>query len=139
MYRVLIILILLFAVSTSGLARGVSLDQAVSQIKRDKGGQVISARTVNSGQSQGYHEIRVLDSKGMIKTYRVTAKKKTRQTEQRQDDPNMGVSSRNSNYNRSRNSNQNTRGQTRSRQVVPSRSRTETRNSSRVQEKRDKR
>ncbi|WP_395374592.1 hypothetical protein [Marinicella sp. W31] len=139
MNRVLIILILLFAVSTSVLARGVSLDKAVSQIKKDKGGQVISARTVNSGQSQGYHEIRVLDKKGMVKTYRVPAKKKSQQTEQRQERPNMGVSNRHSNYNRNRDSNQNTQSRMRVRQDTSGRTRTDSRSSSRGQERRDKR
>jgi len=142
MYRLLIICLLLLSFTGSVLAREITLDQAVSQVKKDTGGQVISARTVKSGQSQPIHEIRVLDANGMIKTYRIPSGKKRKSTESRYQQPNMDVSHFNSNYNRNRQINQNASNNMRARSDARNRSRVTTDTRQRTQggqEKKDKR
>ena len=141
MYRLVIICLLLLFFASSVMARIVSLDQAVSQIKRDKGGQVISARTVSSGQTKPYHEIRMLDTNGMIKTYRVPTGENRARAQRPRQEPNMGMSDFDSNYNRNRRSNSNISNSPRARTELRSfdRAKSDNRSRSSVQEKKDKR
>ena len=53
-------------------ASGQSLDQAVSQVRRDTGGRILSARTVSENGRQ-IHRIKVLMPSGRVKIIRKPA------------------------------------------------------------------
>ncbi len=65
-------ILLLSALLTAGPAIGMSLDQAVQQVKRQTNGKILSARTVKQGQQQ-VHQIRVLTSKGQVREIKINA------------------------------------------------------------------
>ncbi len=54
-------------------SRGLSLDQAVSQVRRDTGGRVLSAETVQRN-GQRVHRIKVLTPENRVRVYYVDAR-----------------------------------------------------------------
>ncbi len=52
------------------LAAGMSLSQAVSKVRRDTGGKILSAQTVTKGQGK-VHRIKVLTPKGRVRVVEI--------------------------------------------------------------------
>ena len=70
---------MLLAVMMPVTAAAISLDEAAKQAARQNDAKVLSARTVEKGNSRT-HEIKLLTKKGVVKTVRVqdNSKKKKR-------------------------------------------------------------
>jgi hypothetical protein len=67
------ILALLLALSLSPAVFAQSLDEAARQAAKQHDAKVLSARTVREGKKQ-VHVIKLLTSKGVVKTVRVTVR-----------------------------------------------------------------
>ena len=67
-----IVLALACLLSLPAGGSGLSLDQAVGQVRQETGGKVVSARTVENGNRRT-HQIRVLTNNGRVKNINVDA------------------------------------------------------------------
>ena len=68
-----LVIALLLALSLPSAAFAQTLDEAAHQAARVHDAKVLSARTVKEGKKQ-VHVIKLLTSKGVVKTVRVTVK-----------------------------------------------------------------
>ena len=73
-----IVLALASLLSLPAGGSGLSLDQAVGQVRQETGGKVVSARTVEKGNRRT-HQIRVLTNNGRVKNINVDAGSNNRQ------------------------------------------------------------
>ena len=69
------LIILLLALTVPATAIAQSLQEAARQAARQYDAKVLSARTVTRGQSR-IHEIKLLTKKGVVKTVRITDRRK---------------------------------------------------------------
>jgi len=81
-----ILMIFLLCSSLSGVAtaedhetkNGFSLDDAVSEIREQTGGRILSAKTTDNNGKR-IHQIRVLNKDGSVQRFRVKANRKGKQ------------------------------------------------------------
>ena len=67
---VLQILLAAVLMAVVGLVHAMTLSQAISKVKRDTGGKVLSAQTVVQGKRE-VHLVKVLTKDGRVRTVRV--------------------------------------------------------------------
>lgn len=74
--KILLACILLLSVS-SVMARGMTLDQAITQVQQEQNGEIVSAKTRSSEKGR-QHVIRVLTPEGRVLRYVKPAREKGR-------------------------------------------------------------
>lgn len=73
-------LILMCVVSQANAARSrhITLDEAVSEVREQHDGRVISAETRRRGDGQDTHNIRILTPDGRVRRYQIDAEPRRR-------------------------------------------------------------
>jgi len=68
-----ILLLIAWLLSLAAVGAELSLDQAAAQVRRETGGKVISARTIQAGDRR-LHQIRILTTGGRVRDIHIDAR-----------------------------------------------------------------